>query len=77
MIRRSGLMLKVYIPFLIQFILLITKCTVRGSDGLTQSELKAKYGQGIHSVLFSRALHGHRSGFRIFRFATPRFSLYP
>lgn len=50
MIQRSGIFFKMPILFLIQFILLISKPLVRGSDGFTQSELKAKYGQGVCTV---------------------------
>lgn len=45
--QRHASMLKMPIPFLIQLIFLITNPLVRGSDGLTQSELRASYGQGM------------------------------
>lgn len=49
--QKSGFSFKMPILFLIQFILLISKPLVRGSDGLTQSELKANYGQGVHVII--------------------------
>lgn len=48
MSRRNGLLFKRPMSVLIDLVILISLPAIRGSEnGLTQSELKANYGQGI------------------------------